>query len=146
MKYWFIITMRYSHTGGDDMLRLLLSPSENYGHMHIFHTIAHFCDCVCNLILDRGVMHMVLKDAVDKLSLLVEKHSCMYKIVWLNDAMTHVAERCLITFQVNFFEDSVWCDVSHILLRRPCHVNAGSNMTVSLCVNVYKRQTIHLVL
>lgn len=80
------------------MVQQLLAPTENCGHMHIFHTIAHFCDRLCKLIIKRGVMYMVLKDAVDKLSLLVEKHSCMYKIVWLNDAMTHVAKRCLITF------------------------------------------------
>lgn len=53
------------------MVRQLLAPTENYWHMHIFCTIAHFCDCVCNLIIDKGVMYMVLKDAVDKLS-----HAC----------------------------------------------------------------------
>lgn len=47
------------------IVRQLLAPTENCGHMHIFHTMAHFCDCVCNLIIDRGAMYVVLKDAVE---------------------------------------------------------------------------------
>ena len=69
-------------------------------------------------------MNVVFKDAVKLLNLKVEPHPNPFRIAWVNDHTLFVAQRCLISIQMEDYKNAVHCnvlcmDVAHVFLGRP---------------------------
>ena len=70
--------------------------------------------------------NIITAEAVQKLGILMVKHSKPYKLAWLKQGgEVTVSKRALISFSVGTkYRDDVWCDViamdaCHLLLGRP---------------------------
>ena len=78
------------------------------------------------MIVDGGsIDNLVAKEMVQKLNLTRVRHSCPYRIGWLqDDHPLEVRDQCLVDFQFGEYKDQVLCDIvdmssCHIFLGRP---------------------------
>ncbi|KAM7473482.1 hypothetical protein LguiB_020725 [Lonicera macranthoides] len=101
---------------------------------NVFRTRCLVQDRACSLIIYGGVCsNFASTTMIEKMNLLTFKHSCPYKLQWLNDnGVIRVNEQVLISFSIGKYNDEVLCDVvpmqaGHMILGRQWQLDRQVN-------------------
>ena len=88
----------------------------------IFQTRVKCEDRLANLVIDNDIsINFVAQEVIDKLHWPTEKLAKPYKVTWSNGSVIRVTHRCLVSFKIGGYQDSIWRDVipmniTHVLL------------------------------